>query len=81
MNELPAMRGIVHGNSIQFENELGLPEGLPVSVVVQPIPNAPKDLEGLRRSFGAWADEAEELDKFLEWNRQRRKLSRQKDIE
>ena len=31
---------------------------------------------GLRRSFGAWAEDTEELDQFLEWNRQRRKLSR-----
>ena len=31
---------------------------------------------GLRRSFGAWADEAEEVNKFLEWNRQQRKLDR-----
>lgn len=30
---------------------------------------------GLRRSFGAWADE-EEVDKFLEWNRQQRKRDR-----
>src|ERR1700722_10561747 len=30
----------------------------------------------IRRSFGAWADDSEELDKFLEWNRQRRKLKR-----
>ena len=38
-----------------------------------------KDLppgEGLRRSFGAWAEDAEELDKFLEWSRQQRKLGR-----
>src|SRR5712691_4443027 len=25
-----------------------------------------------RRSFGAWAEDAEELDEFLEWNRQQR---------
>ncbi len=31
---------------------------------------------GIRRSFGGWAEDAEELDEFLEWNRQRRKLSR-----
>ena len=31
---------------------------------------------GLRRSFGGWADDAEELDKYLEWNRQQRELSR-----
>ena len=32
----------------------------------------------MRRSFGAWADEAEELDKYLEWNRQQRKISRRR---
>jgi uncharacterized protein (DUF433 family) len=32
----------------------------------------------LRRVFGAWADEAEELDKYLEWNRQQRKVSRRR---
>jgi uncharacterized protein (DUF433 family) len=31
---------------------------------------------GLRRSLGAWADESAELDDYLEWNRQRRKLGR-----
>jgi uncharacterized protein (DUF433 family) len=31
----------------------------------------------MRRSFGAWADDSEELDKYLEWNRQQRKFSRQ----
>jgi hypothetical protein len=31
---------------------------------------------GIRRSFGGWAEDAEELDEFLEWNRQRRQLSR-----
>lgn len=31
---------------------------------------------GLRRCFGAWAEEADELDKYLEWNRQQRKISR-----
>ena len=38
-----------------------------------------KDLppgEGLRRAFGAWAEDAEEADRFLEWNRAQRKLER-----
>jgi uncharacterized protein (DUF433 family) len=30
----------------------------------------------MRRSFGAWAEDAEELDQFLEWNRQQRKVGR-----
>jgi hypothetical protein len=32
--------------------------------------------EGLKRSFGAWADDADELDNYLKVNRQRRKISR-----
>ena len=38
-----------------------------------------KDLsreEALRRSAGAWAEDAAELDEFLAWNRQQRKLGR-----
>jgi uncharacterized protein (DUF433 family) len=35
---------------------------------------------GLRRACGAWADDADELDKYLEWNREQRKVGR-KEIE
>jgi uncharacterized protein (DUF433 family) len=31
---------------------------------------------GLRQAFGGWAEDAEELDKYLEWTRQQRKISR-----
>ncbi len=31
---------------------------------------------GLRRSFGAWAEDGEELDKYLDWNRRQRKVGR-----
>jgi uncharacterized protein (DUF433 family) len=36
--------------------------------------------EGIRRSFGGWADDAEELDEYLGWTRQQRKL-RRREIE
>jgi|GEM_PF-729605 len=35
---------------------------------------------GLRRSCGAWAEDADELDKYLEWTRQHRKI-RRREIE
>ena len=38
-----------------------------------------KDLppgEGLRRAFGAWAEDAEEVDRFLEWTYAQRKRDR-----
>jgi uncharacterized protein (DUF433 family) len=31
---------------------------------------------GLRRLAGAWADEAEDLDRYLEWNRRQKEVSR-----
>jgi uncharacterized protein (DUF433 family) len=31
---------------------------------------------GLRLSFGGWADDAEELDEYVQWTRQQRKLRR-----
>lgn len=79
---LNEFKGIVHGNIIELDQPSGLPDGQPVTVTVLPVPPAPAGEdrlppgEGLRRSAGAWAEDAEELDKFLEWNRQRRKIGR-----
>ena len=72
-----AMKGIVHGKTIELAEEPGLPDGQEVSVTVKPVSLAtsstsPAALESLRRAAGAWADEPEELDRYLEWNRGRR---------
>lgn len=136
-----ALQGIVHGRTIELEQEPGLAEGQRVAVdvrlvdeppawlerfVVDPAVHpgklvikgtrllvddlvrlveekrneqelrqlhpelTPPDLEavrqyahvpiGLRQSFGGWAEDAEELDKYLEWTRQRRKV-RRREIE
>ena len=64
--------GVIHGKTIELEQEPGLPDGQTVAVTVQPLQE--KRLppgEGIRRSAGAWADDAEELDRFLEWKRGR----------
>jgi len=76
-----AMKGIVHGKTIELEEEPGLPDGQEVAVTVEPItpatsPTSPAALESLRRAAGAWVDDAEELDRYLEWNRQQRNGSR-----
>ena len=73
------VKGVVHGKTIELEKEPGLPDGQEVTVTVQPAVTAARKLppgEGLRRSAGAWADDIEGLDQYLEWNRQQRKLSR-----
>ena len=59
-----------------------VPDGQEVRVTVEPLPGAGTEQllpgEGLRRAFGTWAEDAEELDKFLDWNRQQRKLGRRR---
>jgi hypothetical protein len=67
-------KGVVHGRTIELDREPGLPEGQAVTVTVQATSQEKLPPgEGLRRAFGAWAEDAEELDKYLEWNRQQRK--------
>jgi len=71
--------GVVHGKTIELDEDTGLSDGQEVHVVVQPIEPDEQLLppgEGLQRAFGGWAEDAEELDAYLEWNRQQRKMSR-----
>ena len=73
------LRGRVHGKTIELDQDTGLPDGQPVNVTVQPVASRAEDLPrgaGLRRAFGGWAEDAEELDEYLEWNRQQRKKRR-----
>ena len=57
------VKGIVHGKTIELDREPGIPEGQVVSVVLRlALPPG----EGLRRSFGAWAEDAGELGPFVE---------------
>lgn len=44
---------------------------------VDAVRNYARVPEGMRRSFGGWAEDAEELDEYLDWTRQQRKLRRQ----
>lgn len=72
-------KGIIRGRTIELTEEPGLPDGQEVTVVVQCITPTPEQFppgEGLRRAFGACADEADDLDKFLAWSRQQRKMGR-----
>jgi hypothetical protein len=76
------LRGVVHGRMIELENEPGLPDGLSVTVMVQPAKavverdSGSQPGAGLRHAFGAWAEDAKELDDYLEWNRRQRRMVR-----
>lgn len=65
------LHGVVHGRTIELQEDLGLPDGEAVKVVVRRmLPQGSRVLppgEGIRRSAGAWADSGEEeLDRWLE---------------
>ncbi len=71
--------GVVHGNMIRLDEEIGLPDGQEVSVTLRPVETSESRLaagESLRRAFGGWAEDADELNEYLDWNRRRRKMSR-----
>lgn len=73
------LHGVVHGKTIELDRDPGLPEGQHVTVTVQAPGPAGQKLppsEGLRRSAGAWNDDVEGLDRYLEWTRQQRKRTR-----
>jgi hypothetical protein len=68
-------RGVVHGKTIELDEDTGLSDGQEVNVLVQPVEPGQQRLPpgaGLRRAFGGWAEDAEEFDAYLEWNRQQR---------
>ena len=71
------LKGVIHGKTIELELEAGLPDGQEVSVTVEPVspatsPTGPDALAALRRAAGTWSDDAEGLDRYLDWSRQQR---------
>ncbi len=58
--------GVVRGTSIELDRPSGLPDGTRVEVAIQQKQTALPPGEGLRRAFGAWADDPEGVDRFLE---------------
>ena len=73
------LKGVIHGRTIELEQELGLPDGQGVTVTVQPLveqtPRLPPG-EGIRRSAGSWGDDPEGVDEFLREVRQMRDQDR-----
>lgn len=58
--------GTVHGRVIEVDNDLGLPDGLRVTVVVKPPRPAPEEAKAIiARLAGAWADEGPEFDEYI----------------
>ena len=61
-----AMRGVVHGRTIEVEGDLNLPEGQQVTVVVRPVLAAEEARRAIMESAGGWSDDPEGVDRFVE---------------
>jgi hypothetical protein len=74
------IKGVVRGKTIELDNAPEFPDGQRVSVTIEPTPEPgvllESPLDALKRAAGTWADDPEGLKRFLEWNRQRRKVDR-----
>jgi hypothetical protein len=72
------IRGLIQGRTVMLDDDPGLPDGQPVIVI--PAMQPASEEEGrmrLLRAAGTWAgDDEGGLDKYLEWVRQQRKVTR-----
>jgi hypothetical protein len=68
VKDVQTFRGIVHGQTIQFGAELGIPDGQEVVVSIALPQGDTTHLagDGIRLSAGGWNDDVAGLDKFLE---------------
>jgi hypothetical protein len=64
-NAATIFTGIVHGKTIELDRAPGLPDGQPVHVTVQLQSQGWTPGDGIRRSAGAWSQDADELNQFL----------------
>jgi hypothetical protein len=73
---MKTLRGTIHGKTIELEVAPNLPSGQEVDVTIKPVSEAQLAGEGLQQAFGAWAEDPEDLDDIIDWNRQQRKVNR-----
>lgn len=75
------MHGVVHGNTIELSESLGMADGQPVEIVVKSIDQSKTWGEGLRRCAGALANEwSEEDDRILDAIHQERQSDTRQDV-
>jgi hypothetical protein len=75
-----SLHGVVHGKTIELDEDLGVPEGQEVEVHVTMIPSRKPWGEGIRRTAGALADDPD-WDGIMEEIYQARKVERRPQLD
>jgi hypothetical protein len=87
LSQAGIFKGVVRGNTIELEGELNIPDGQEVTVIVRPPsqeqgePGRLPPGEGIRRSSGAWSDDPEGVDQFVQSVYERRRVMQRRPIE
>jgi hypothetical protein len=77
MSHQETYRGIVHGSSVELSPALNLPDGMEVDDVIKRVSlTSEQKRQRLEALFGSCQSDADDLDRFLEWNRKHRKRNR-----
>lgn len=75
------LKGIVRGRTIELCEDAGIADGQRVAVFLQAEAVLHKESgrpgDGVLRSAGAWNDDPEGLDAYVEWTRRQRKVHRE----
>lgn len=74
------VHGVVHGKTLELQEDLGVSEGQEVEIYVRTVPPGKKWGEGLRRCAGALAHEwTDDDDRILEEINQERKSDQRRE--
>ena len=69
--------GIVNGSTIELKQAIGIPDGAEVEVTIKPNRMTDEQRkQKLQAAFGGCSEDATDLDEFLTWNKQQRRLDR-----
>ncbi len=72
-----SFHGILHGQSIKLDRPPSLPDGSKVNVIVRKAKLSASEREAkLKELFGGCSQDAAELDSFIQWNQEQRRINR-----
>ncbi|MCC6509438.1 MAG: hypothetical protein IT423_10040 [Pirellulaceae bacterium] len=72
-----SFQGILQGQSIKLDRPPSLPDGSKVNVTVRKAKlSASERADKLKELFGGCAEDASDLDRYMDWNHQQRRLNR-----